>query len=198
MQRPSNQLGVFNRPACARQPAHPSFGVHMSHSHQIRVLFLCNNNAARSLMAEALLKYLGGSRFHAYSAGSTPTADGKPDSRTIAALEAAGLPTAGLRSKSWDEYGLPVAPHMDLIVTLCDEAAEETCPVWPGHPATAHWSYADPLAKGAEGADGDPERFAHALLALRRHIELLVNLPDQRIDRLVLESEARSMGRHPS
>ncbi|CAN7158709.1 arsenate reductase ArsC [Pseudorhodoferax sp. LjRoot39] len=162
----------------------------MQHPFPIRVLFLCNSNAARSLMAEALLRQLDSRRFAAYSAGSTPTPDGQPDPRTVQALAAAELPTDGLRSKGWDEFSGPDAPHMDLVVTLCDEAAGETCPVWPGHPATAHWSYADPRAEGAL----DPERFVHAVHALRRHIELLVNLPDGRIDRLVLQAEARQLG----
>lgn len=162
----------------------------MQHLFPIRVLFLCNSNAARSLMAEALLRQQDSARFAAYSAGSTPTADGQADPRTLQALQRVGLPTEGLRSKSWDVFGHADAPHMDLIVTLCDEAAGETCPVWPGHPATAHWSCADPRAEGAR----DPERFVHTAEALRRHIELLVNLPDARIDRLVLQAEARQIG----
>lgn len=160
--------------------------------HPIHVLFICNSNAARSLMAEVLLNQLGGGRFRASSAGSNPTPDGRPDARTLEALEGAGLATEGLRSKSWSEYGLADAPPMDLVVTLCDEAAGETCPVWPGHPATAHWSHPDPRAPGA---DKDTEVFVHTLHAIRRHIDLLVALPDERIDRLVLESEAARIGR---
>jgi len=162
----------------------------MQHPFPIRVLFLCNSNAARSLMAEALLRQLDSARFAAYSAGSTPTDDGEPDPRTLQALQRAGLPTEGLRSKSWDEFGHADAPHMDLIVTLCDEAFGEICPVWPGHPATAHWSCPDPRAGDAR----DTERFVHTAEALRRHIALLVSLPDARIDRLVLEAEARQIG----
>ena len=161
-----------------------------AHSGPINVLFICNDNAARSLMAEVLLNELGDGRFVAYSAGSMPLADGKPDPGALAALEEAGLPTEGLRSKTWDEYGTLSSPHMDLIVTLCDAAAGEVCPTWPGQPATAHWSHADPRTASAQE---DPAVFLHTLYAIRRHVELLVNLPDERVDRLVLESEARKL-----
>jgi len=162
----------------------------MNPSHPVHVLFLCNSNAARSLIAQALLNHLGKGRFLAHSAGHAPTPDGKPDPRTIEALKGAGLPTEGLRSKGWGEYGLASAPHMNLVVTLCDEAAGETCPVWPGQPAAAHWSHPDPSAEDASGA----EAFVKTMHAIRRHVELLVNLPDERIDRLVIESEARRIG----
>lgn len=163
----------------------------MNPTHPVHVLFLCNSNAARSLIAESLLNQLGKGRFVAHSAGRSPTLDGKPDPRAIEALEGAGLPTDGLRSKSWDEYGSASAPHMDLVVTLCDEAAGETCPVWPGQPASAHWSHPDP--RGEDPGDG-VEPFVKTMHAIRRHVELLVNLPDERIDRLVIESEARQIG----
>lgn len=162
----------------------------MHHPGPINVLFVCNDNAARSIMAEALLDELGGGRFVAYSAGSAPLPDGRPDPGALAALEEAGLPTDGLRSKTWDEYGTLSSPHMDLVVTLCDVAAGETCPYWPGQPATAHWSHADPRAPGAKE---DPAVFLHTLYAIRRHVELLVSLPDERVDRLVLENEARKL-----
>lgn len=164
----------------------------MTPDHPVHVLFLCNSNAARSLIAESLLNQLGHGRFVAHSAGSAPLADGQPDPRTLEALRGAGLPTEGLRSKSWEEFGAATAPHMDLVVTLCDEAAGETCPVWPGQPASAHWSHPDPRAPGASG-EGD-EAFVQTLHAIRRHVELLLNLPDERIDRLVLEAEARRIG----
>lgn len=157
----------------------------------INVLFICNDNAARSLMAEALLNAMDDGRFAAYSAGSDPTPDGQPDPRALAALAEAGLSAAGLRSKSWDEYGTLSAPRMVLVVTLCDVAAGETCPYWPGQPATAHWSHPDPRAENAQRED--PAVFRHTLYAIRRHIELLVSLPEQRVDRLVLESEARRL-----
>ena len=157
----------------------------------INVLFICNDNAARSLMAEALLNEMGDGRFAAYSAGSSPTPDGQPDPRALAAMAEVGLSTDGLRSKSWGEYGTLSAPHMDLVVTLCDVAAGETCPYWPGQPATAHWSHPDPRAEKAQRED--PAVFLHTLYAIRRHIELLVSLPEERVGRLVLETEARRL-----
>jgi len=164
----------------------------MNPSHPVRVLFLCNSNAARSLIAESLLNHLGRDRFVAYSAGHAPTPGGQPDARTLEALQGAGLPTSGLRSKSWNEYGSVSAPHMDLVVTLCDEAAGETRPDWPGHPATAHWSHPDP---GAEGTSAGAEAFVKTMHAIRRHVELLVNLPDERIERLMIEAEAQHIGK---
>lgn len=178
---------VFSQQASPGQPPCTA----MNPRHPIHVLFLCNSNAARSLMAQSLLNHLGHGRFAAYSAGSSPTPDGLPDPRTLAVLRGAGLPTDGLRSKSWDELGAASAQHMDLVVTLCDEAAGEACPVWPGHPASAHWSHPDPLADSQEGSTGP---FSLAMHAIRRHVELLVNLPDERIDRLVIEGEARRIG----
>jgi len=164
----------------------------MNPSHPIHVLFLCNSNAARSLIAESMLNHLGRGRFVAYSAGHAPTTDGLPDPRTLEALQSADLPVDGLHSKNWSEFGEASSPHMDLVVTLCDEAAGETCPVWPGQPASAHWSHPDPRA---EGATGDIESFVQTMHAIRRHVDLLVNLPDERIDRLVLEAEARHIGK---
>lgn len=166
----------------------------MASGHPTRVLFICNDNAARSIMASSLLERLGRGRFQAYSAGSHPTPDGQPDARALQVLADAGMPTAGLRSKSWEEFAGPDAPHMDLVITLCDETAGETCPIWPGHPATAQWSYPDPRA---ESQRTDADAFVHVLHAIRRHIDLLVNLPEERIERLVLESEARQIGRAP-
>ena len=170
----------------------PSLRFVMTSSHTTNVLFICNSNAARSLMAEALLNQLAGERFHAYSAGSTPVPDGQPDPRTLKALQDGGIATEGLRSKSWSEFASESTPSMDLIVTLCDEAAGETCPVWPGRPATAHWSHPDPRALDAQR---DPDAFVHAMYAIRRHIDLLVALPDERIEHLVLESEAAHIGK---
>jgi len=164
----------------------------MASSHPTHVLFICNDNAARSIMASSLLEHLGQGRFQAYSAGSRPTPDGQPDARALQVLADAGMPTTGLRSKSWEEFAGPDAPHMDLIVTLCDDTAGETCPIWPGHPATAQWSYPDPRA---ESHRDDAGIFVHVLHAIRRHVDLLVNLPEERIERLVLESEARQIGR---
>ena len=112
----------------------------------INVLFLCTHNSARSVLAECLLNHIGQGRFQAYSAGSSPRENQQPNPFALLALESAGIPTAGLRSKSWDEFATPGAPQMDLIITVCDNAAGEVCPIWPGHPATAHWGYADPVS----------------------------------------------------
>lgn len=158
----------------------------------IHVLFLCNHNAARSLLAEAVLNHIGGGRLVAHSAGSTPRPDGLPHPLMLQALDSAGIATTDLRSKNWSVFAGPDAPHMDLVITLCDEAAGEACPAWPGHPATAHWSYPDPsLAEGPE-----EERlyaFKQVMHALHQRLELLQSLPLATLDRLVLETEARRL-----
>lgn len=110
----------------------------------LNVLFLCTHNSARSILAEALLNDMGNGRFKAYSAGSSPRANQQPNPLSLQVLQRAGVSVQGLRSKSWDEFAAPQAPQMDLIITVCDNAAGEVCPIWPGHPATAHWGYADP------------------------------------------------------
>ncbi len=110
----------------------------------INVLFLCTHNSARSILAEALLNDLSRGRFKAYSAGSSPRENQKPNPMALHVLTKAGIATVGLHSKSWDEFGKPDAPHMDLVITVCDNAAGEVCPYWPGQPATAHWGYPDP------------------------------------------------------
>ncbi len=135
------------------------------------VLFLCTGNSARSILAEAILNARGAGRFRAFSAGSRPA--GRVHPAALRQLEQAGLPTAGLRSKGWDEFAAPGAPAMDLIITVCDNAAREPCPVWPGHPAAAHWSTPDPAAAAGDlaGAFGD----AYALLD--RRITALLALP---------------------
>ena len=112
----------------------------------LNVLFLCTHNSARSILAEALLNHMGQGRFRAFSAGSSPREQQQPHPLGLLALQTAGISTAGLHSKSWDEFALPEAPHMDLIITVCDNAAGEVCPYWPGQPATAHWGYPDPSA----------------------------------------------------
>lgn len=138
------------------------------------VLFLCTGNSARSIMAEAMLNHLGGGRFRAYSAGSHPT--GKVNPLAVETLASAGFPAEGLRSKSWDEFARPGAPQMDFILTVCDSAAGEVCPIWPGKPITAHWGVPDPAA--VEGSDeAQRTAFRGAAATLRRRIESLVADP---------------------
>lgn len=156
----------------------------------LHVLFLCTHNSARSILAEALLNHLGRGRFVAHSAGSQPR--GTPNPLALRALSDAGIPTAGLSSKSWDVFGTPDAPKMDLVITVCDSAAGETCPYWPGQPATAHWGYADPSA--AEGSEAERlAAFRHTMVAIRQRLELLVNLPAPALDRLALQTSARNL-----
>ncbi len=163
----------------------------MSESRIYNVLFLCTGNSARSILAEALLNDLGGGRFRAFSAGSHPKGAVHP--MTLEVLKAAGLPTAGLRSKSWDEFAGPQAPRMDFVFTVCDTAAGETCPIWPGQPMTAHWGIEDPAA-----VDGSEFRrraaFEDALRFMRNRITAFINLPLQSIDRMTLTTRLRGIG----
>jgi len=160
----------------------------------LNILFLCTHNSARSILAEAVLNDIGAGRFKAYSAGSSPRENQQPNPTAIEALREAGIETAGLRSKSWDEFGKPDAPRMDLVITVCDNAAGEACPYWPGQPATAHWGYADPSE-----AAGDDERkreaFRQTLHAICRRLELLVNLPAASLDRMTLQATARELAK---
>ena len=158
----------------------------------INVLFLCTHNSARSILAEATLNHIGKGRFKAYSAGSSPRENQQPHPLGLEVLRTAGIATEGLHSKNWDEFGLADAPHMDLVVTVCDNAAGETCPYWPGQPATAHWGYADPST--VEGSDEDRRQaFRQTLHAMRRRLELLVNLPTGGLDKLMLQTRARDL-----
>jgi arsenate reductase len=145
------------------------------------VLFLCTGNSARSILAEALLNVLGKGRFHAFSAGSNPSGRVQPIAADL--VEQLGYPRSNLRSKPWDEFAEAGAPAMDLIITVCDNAAGEACPVWLGHPAIAHWGVADPAA--VEGSE-DVRRHAYmdAMATLRRRVELLVALPEDKLERL--------------
>lgn len=158
----------------------------------INILFLCTHNSARSILAEALLNHMGKGRFRAYSAGSSPRENQRPNPLGLEVLKAAGIATEGLRSKSWDEFALPDTPVMDLVVTVCDNAAGEVCPFWPGHPATAHWSYADPSE--TEGNEAQKrEAFRQTMLAIHHRLELFVNLPPAAVERLVLQTSARRL-----
>lgn len=158
----------------------------------IRVLFLCTHNSARSILAEALLNHLGQGRFEAYSAGSSPRPNQTPHPLAVQTLRHAGIEAPELRSKSWDEFAGSDAPHMDLIITVCDSAAGEVCPIWPGHPATAHWGYADPSA--GEGSEEEKrEAFRQTLHLMRGRIQSLVELPAERLDRLTIGSSARAL-----
>jgi protein-tyrosine-phosphatase len=158
----------------------------------VHVLFLCTHNSARSILAEAMLNHIGQGRFKAYSAGSSPRENQQPHPLGLQALREAGISTEGLRSKTWDEFALPTAVHMDLVITVCDNAAGEQCPFWPGHPATAHWGYADPSA--LEGSDEQRlDAFRRTLIAIRQRLELLVSLSAGQVDKLVLQENARAL-----
>jgi arsenate reductase (thioredoxin) len=160
----------------------------------INVLFLCTANSARSILAEAILNARGGGRFRAFSAGSTPA--GRVNPHALSLLERMRLPVEGLRSKAWDDFAQPGAPAMDLVFTVCDNAAGEACPLWPGKPVTAHWGIEDPAA--AAGDDEAKRRaFETAYARLAARIDLLVALPDEdlrRLDRRVLADRLQAIG----
>src|SRR5437868_9124863 len=146
---------------------------------QYNVLFLCTGNSARSILAEAILNHKGRPRFTAFSAGSHPTGQVRPEA--LKQLESVHLPTTGFRSKSWDEFAAPGAPPLDFVFTVCDNAAGEVCPVWPGKPMTAHWGIADPAA--AEGTDAEKAfAFRKALKQLETRIKLFTSLPIASLD----------------
>ena len=159
------------------------------------VLFLCTGNSARSVMAEALLNYWGKGRFRAFSAGSKPK--GKVHPFTLETLERTHLPTAGVRSKSWDEFSGPGAPKLDFVFTVCGNAAKEQCPYWPGQPMTAHWSVDDPAA--VEGSREEQIRaFNRALRELDARIKLFISLPIESLDKMGLREKLEEIGRTPS
>jgi protein-tyrosine-phosphatase len=154
-------------------------------------LFLCTGNSARSIFGEALLNKLGAGRFRAYSAGSHPRGTVHP--QALALLERLHFPTEALRSKSWSEFSQPGAPLLDFVFTVCDNAAAEVCPIWPGQPMTAHWGVPDPAA--VEGSEEQIGRaFSDAFLALQRRISLFVSLPLDKLDRLSLQARLRDIG----
>ena len=156
------------------------------------VLFLCTGNSARSIMAEAILRRKGKPAFQAHSAGSHPA--GRVHPQALQQLELANLPTEGLRSKSWDEFAAPRAPQLDFVFTVCDNAANEVCPIWPGQPMTAHWGVPDPAAVA-----GTPEQIARAFrdafTMLERRISLFLSLPLASLDRLAIKQEIDRIGK---
>lgn len=156
------------------------------------VLFLCTGNSARSILGEAILNHLGRGRFQAFSAGSRPA--GAVNPLTLEELRRMGLPTEGYRSKGWDELAIPGAPAMDFVFTVCDEAAKEPCPAWPGHPVTAHWGVPDPAAVSGTDAQRQ-EAFRSAALTLWRRIELFLSLPLEKLDHLARQAGAADIGR---
>ncbi len=156
------------------------------------VLFLCTGNSARSIMAEAILNAKGQSVFTAYSAGSHPA--GTVHAGALKQLQSAHLSTAGLRSKSWDEFAQPGAPSLDFIFTVCDNAAREVCPVWPGHPMTAHWGIPDPAAVRSS-PEATEKAFRDAFFVLERRINLFLSLPLATLDELALTKELKQIGR---
>ena len=189
----------------------------------VNVLFLCTHNSARSILAEATLNHIGKGRFQAFSAGSSPRENQQPNPLALQVLNNAGIPTEDLRSKSWDEFGQPDSPEvrragppqastapsggsalhevksvgvvMDLVITVCDNAAGEVCPYWPGQPATAHWGLPDPSAGDAPD-EVKLEAFRQTLHALRRSLDLLVNLPAGKLEKAMLQGTARDLARH--
>ena len=160
----------------------------------LNVLFLCTHNSARSILAEALLNHLGQGRFKAYSAGSIPRENQQPNPLALETLSKAGFPVEGLYSKSWDEFGKPDAPHMDLVITVCDNAAGEVCPFWPGQPATAHWGYADPSEVDGED-DKKREAFKQTLHMMRKRLDIFVNLPQSSLTKMSIEKTARDLAK---
>lgn len=161
------------------------------------VLFLCTHNSARSLMAEAILNNLAVNRglFKAYSAGSHPS--GRPNPFALAQIQNAGLPITGIRSKDWNEFASPAAPQLDFVFTVCDDAANEVCPVWPGQPMTAHWGIADP--SNVEGGDEQKRRaFAETFRILALRIGFFTSLPVEKIDRLSLKKKLDEIGKSKS
>ena len=160
----------------------------------LNILFLCTHNSARSILAEALLNDMGGDKFRAFSAGSSPRENQQPNPLALQTLQSAGINTAGLSSKSWDAFATPDAPKMDLVITVCDNAAGEVCPFWPGQPATAHWGYADPSE--TQGTDAEKlAAFRQTMLMIQKRLQLLVSLPLAGVNTLMLQNEARNLSK---
>jgi len=157
------------------------------------VLFLCTGNSARSIIAEAVLNQLGRGRFKAFSAGSMPTGSVNP--HVLDLLQRNQMPTEGIRSKSWDEFARPDAPKLDFVFTVCDQAAGEVCPVWPGQPITAHWGLEDPAL--VEGDEAQQRAVKNAFMQLNRRIGIFTSLPLDKIERLSLQKELDAIGALP-
>ena len=156
------------------------------------VLFVCTGNSARSIIAEGLMNHLGGERFRAYSAGSHPKGEVHP--LAIESLKHFRLPSDGFRSKSWEEFARADAPQLDFVFTVCDNAAGEMCPVWPGQPMTAHWGLPDPAA--VEGSDEVKRKaFQDTVVGMKRRIELMLALPMTSLDRMAIQREVRDIGK---
>ena len=158
---------------------------------QYQVLVLCTGNSARSILGEVLFNALGKGKFKAYSAGSKPA--GKVNPGALELLQQQGFSTEGLRSKSWDEFAAPGVPEIDFIFTVCDNAAGETCPIWPGKPATAHWGIPDPAQ--VEGDVARRAAFRKAYEQLARRIQLFMNVPIEKLDKLTLKEKLAEIGR---
>lgn len=163
-------------------------------NHPLNVLFLCTGNSARSIIAEALMNSpaIGGGKFRAFSAGSHPK--GAVDRLALEILRHHRIPTDGLRSKSWDEFARPEAPRLHIVVTVCDQAAVEPCPVWPGYPMTTHWGAPDPAAVTASD-EARRRAFLEAVLVLKRRIDLFVSLPIASLTHLALQERLDEIGR---
>ena len=166
----------------------------MNQPKPLNVLFLCTHNSARSILAEALLNHMGRGRFKGFSAGSSPRDKQQPNPLALEVLQKEGIGIEGLRSKSWDEFALADAPHMDLVITVCDNAAGEVCPYWPGQPATAHWGYEDPSA-GDASEDEKRMAFLKTLHMVRRRLEIFINLPVASLSKMALQQSARELAK---
>jgi arsenate reductase (thioredoxin) len=158
------------------------------------VLILCTGNSARSIIGEALFNTMAAGRFKAYSAGSHPA--GRVNPFAVEQVSALGYPLEHLRSKSWDEFSVPGAPELDFVITVCDKAAGEMCPLWPGQPITAHWGFPDPAA--VEGSDNEKRAaFAQTARQMRTRVQLFLNLPLETLDSMVIEKKMRDLGQLP-